>query len=272
MFFSEVCRSRERLRGVVGSEGNATAVLGQGINVGFNRQWDRWRQSGVLHAEEASAGRLSTSAPAVGTAHAALISSDAQGAKERQRGLGGIGVATAGAATVLTRRRPAAVTLAAAVLGTGGLREMHGGHDWRQRLRRHAARGASAAGGEVVRQDGVVVVAGWAVVVVHGGRRPVAPHVRERWESGRGGAARHMTVQRHLLGGQQDVCWGKRRRAGAEQQCRLWQHAADGRQCGAGRAFCRGVQGAGAAGMGVIAPVTTVIICTKKFLSVESSA
>lgn len=78
MSFSEVRRSRKRLRGVVGGEGNAAAVLGQGIYVGLDRQWNWWRQRGALNAEEASAGRLSTSAPSVGTTHSALVSSDAQ--------------------------------------------------------------------------------------------------------------------------------------------------------------------------------------------------
>lgn len=75
---SEVCRGRERLRGVVGSEGNAAAVLGEGIHVWFDGEGDGRRQRGAFDAEKASAGRLSTSTPSIGTPQAALVSSDPQ--------------------------------------------------------------------------------------------------------------------------------------------------------------------------------------------------
>lgn len=78
MSISEVCRSWERLRGVVGSEGNTAAVLGEGIHVRLDRQRDWWRQRGALNAEEPSTGRLSASASSVGTAHTTLVSPNAQ--------------------------------------------------------------------------------------------------------------------------------------------------------------------------------------------------
>lgn len=78
MSVSEVCRGRECLRGVVGSEGNAAAVLGEGAHYWLDGKGDGGRQRCALNAQEASAGRLSTSAPSISASQTTLVSSDAQ--------------------------------------------------------------------------------------------------------------------------------------------------------------------------------------------------
>lgn len=111
----------------------------------------------------------------------------------------------------------------------------------------------------------------WTVIVVHGGWSPlVAPHVREGWESRRGGAAGHVAVKRHVLRGQKGISWRQCRRAGAQEQRSPGQHAANGRQ-GASWAVHWSVQGTRAAGAGVIPPVAAVIICSEIFISQSSS-
>lgn len=114
--------------------------------MGLNGQWDRRGQRGAFDAWVTSTGGLSSSATSVSAAQSALVPPDTQRAEEGKGGLGGIHIATAGAAAVLTGRSPATIALAATIFGTGDLREVHGGHNRWKRLRGHAARGSSTSG------------------------------------------------------------------------------------------------------------------------------